>query len=155
VVIELTQVDQTIPVTIDILPSDSTNRIDLTKNQAIDVVIFSSSSFDATQIDVDSLRLGATGTEDSLRRRGRHQTPQVRFVDVNGNGLLDMVVTFDSGLMGLTAEDSEAILTGKTLDGRSVMGSDSVSVSSGKGGSNGGGKGNGGGNGNSNAGPKK
>jgi hypothetical protein len=158
--IDLTPVAQTIPVLIEIQPGDPENRIDPTKNQQIDVVIFSSAGFDASLIDIDSLRFGATGTEDSLRRQGRHQTPRVKWVDMNGNGLLDLVVTFDSGSMGLTEDDTEAILTGQTTDGRGIFGSDSVTVSSGRGGGNSGGN-NAGGNGqgagpnNPNAGPKK
>jgi hypothetical protein len=155
VLIELTPVEQTISVVIDIRPGDPENRIDPTKNQPIDVVIFSSAGLDASLIDIDSLRLGATGTEDSLRRQGRHQLPRVKWVDVNGNGLLDLVVTFDSGLMGLTEDDTEAILTGNLTDGRSIIGSNSVTVSSNKGRGNAGGNGKGAGSDNPNAGPKK
>lgn len=134
----------TLVADIDIKPGDSTNSIDLNRDKKIAVAIHSTAGFDATSdIDLDSLRFGATGTEDSLVRHHKTGKLQYSFEDVNGDGLLDLVIYFDVSLTGLKEGDTEAILRGELLDGSLLEAVDVVSVfASTKGGGNGGGKGN-------------
>ncbi|WP_158222621.1 Ig-like domain-containing protein [Rhodopirellula sp. MGV] len=140
VTIELTDVFEDI----DIQPGDDTNAISL-KRGLVDVAMLSSDSFDPADIDVDSLLFGATGTEDSLSRHKKHQTPRVRYEDLNGDGVLDLIASFDVTLTGLDANDTDATLSGNTVDGESFAVTQSISVLQGKG-NGGGGKGNGKGN---------
>ncbi|MCR9200192.1 MAG: pectinesterase family protein [Planctomycetaceae bacterium] len=121
ITVNLNDVDEVLAVEIDIDPNDASNTINLRKDKRVDVVLFSSFEFDATLVDIDSLRFGATGTEDSLSRKGRQQSPRIRFEDINGDGQLDLIATFDVANTGLTTDDTEAILTGRLLDGTDFM----------------------------------
>ena len=50
------------------------------------------------------------------------------FQDVNGDGLLDVVVHVSTETLQLSDTDTAAVLRGKTSDGRVVKGTDSVRV---------------------------
>ena len=55
----------------------------------------------------------------------------VSMVDVNSDGLPDMVLHFDTQALQLTPSSTEAVLTGKTYDdGTTFMGKDTVSIMS-------------------------
>ena len=87
------------------------------------VAILSSASFDAhAELDVKSLTFGRTGDEKSLAFCGR--TP----VDVNGDGLLDIVCHFKTRATGFLRGDTQGVLKGKTLSDVSIKGTDSVRV---------------------------
>ncbi len=126
VTIQLTDVDEFEPPVIDVQPWDSQNRIRFHKNAKIKVAIFSTATFDATQIDVNELTFGKTGNEDSLRRLGRHRRPHVRYWDINQDGRLDLIATFDLDRTGLSKHDTQAILRGTTFDGQSFEATDAV-----------------------------
>jgi len=51
---------------------------------------------------------------------------QGHIVDVDGDGDLDMVLHFNTQDTGIKAGDTEASLTGKTIDGKSIRGSDAI-----------------------------
>ncbi len=107
---------------IDIKPNDPTNTINLRNESKIAVAILSSTTFNAiTQIDVGSLTFGKTGNENSLVRHRKTGNPQVDFKDVNGDGLLDLVVYFDTGLTGLRVGDTQATLKGRLTSGASFV----------------------------------
>lgn len=48
--------------------------------------------------------------------------------DVNGDGVLDLVVHVETSGLALTEGDTEAVLDGETFDGTPIWGSDSVRV---------------------------
>lgn len=48
--------------------------------------------------------------------------------DVDGDGLLDLVVHVSTEALELSETDTEAILEGKTTDGTPIRGTDSVRV---------------------------
>lgn len=50
------------------------------------------------------------------------------FENVNGDGLLDLVVHVSTSALQLSESDTEAVLEGKTTDGTSIRGTDSVRV---------------------------
>lgn len=91
--------------TIDIKPNSDPNSINTTNQGNIPVAIFGLADFDVTTIDVNSLRFGATGTEDSLIKCGPAK-------DINGDGYMDLVCHFDTQLTGFTVGDTVGILTG-------------------------------------------
>lgn len=93
-------------VSIDIKPGSSPNTINLGSNGTVAVAIFSSSTFDATTIDPLSVSLAGA----AVRLRGRG-TPQFSFDDVNGDGLLDMVVHVNTEALDLSENDTDAALT--------------------------------------------
>jgi hypothetical protein len=112
---------------IDIDPGDSRNRINHRSTGRVSVAIFSAPEFDVRQIDITSLRFGRTGTEDSLSRNDA-LIPRVRFVDLNHDGLLDMVVDFDIPKTGFQPGDPVGILTGELLNGFVFTAQDMVAV---------------------------
>ncbi len=131
----------------DLKPGDDSNTLDSKADAKFEIAILSLSTFDATtRIDIDSLRFGRTGNEDSLARHRKTRRPTYELRDVNGDGLLDLVATFEFNNTGLTTDDTLSILTGVLDDGTRFEVQFDVTVTSG-GGKGGGGKGNGGGNG--------
>lgn len=126
-------------VDINIVPNDYTNTAKL--DSSIKVAILSNPEFDAVNdLDAASLTFGITGTESSLKLHKKHGTPQVTYSDVNGDGLLDAVVTFDMRLTGLKLGDTSATLRGTLLSsGEEFEVTDSILISEGKGGGGGGG----------------
>jgi photosystem II stability/assembly factor-like uncharacterized protein len=111
-----------LPVSIDIKPGTSENPINIKTGGKIPVAILSSVTFDApTAVDKGSLRFGRTGTEASLAQCGAAQ-------DVNGDGLLDLVCQFHASLTGFQVGDTVGHLTGLTLEGVQIEGSDAVRI---------------------------
>jgi hypothetical protein len=119
VTVNLTDV---LELVMDIKPGDSTNTINIRNEQKIAVAILSSSSFNATtQINIGSLTFGRTGNENSLIRNKKTGVPQYEFKDVNGDGRLDLVAYFDTGLSGLQVGDTQATLKGKLSSGAAFL----------------------------------
>ena len=108
-------------VTIDIRPYNKQNLIVLGKRPIIQVAIFSTTEFDARQIDRSSLTFGRTGEEHSLIRC-------LRGVDVNRDKLKDLVCFFRTRLTGFQVGDTEGILRGTMQDGTPIEGRDEVVV---------------------------
>ena len=48
--------------------------------------------------------------------------------DVNGDGLLDLVVHVSTSVLQLSETDTEAVLEGRTVDGTPIRGTDTVRV---------------------------
>ena len=74
----------------------------------IPVALLSSAEFNALDIDPASLAFGATGNEASFKRCGKDG------VDVNGDGLLDLVCHFENQLAGFDVDHSMGIVKGST-----------------------------------------
>jgi hypothetical protein len=122
-------------IAIDIQPGDEDNKIDLAEPW-VTVAILGSEALDVTQIDVNSLRFGATGTENSIERggkgRGAKSTIVFELVDINGNGHLDLVVRFETKRTKLSVGNTTATLTGALLDGHAFEVTQEVQVTSSK-----------------------
>jgi hypothetical protein len=105
-------------VQIDIRPVGDGNRINPRSNGTLRVAVLSSANFDATEIDPASVRFGRTGTE---------ATP-VRFAlrDVNGDGNTEAVFRFRIRQTGIACGDTSASLTGRTIGGAHITGSDAI-----------------------------
>ena len=127
ITIDLTDVSEDSPVVIDVRPGNASNTINSKSRGKIEVAILSSAGFDATSIDVESLRFGRTGEEDSVSRNPHHGI-RYRIEDVDGDGRLDLVVQFETESAGLRAGDTVAFLKGRTRDGRLFEAQDSVAV---------------------------
>jgi hypothetical protein len=81
----------------------------------VPVALLGSAEFAVDGVDVDSLRLGHSGTEESLSKCG---TPS----DVNGDLWPDMVCHFENQAAQFASSDEEAILRGKLEGGRKFEG---------------------------------
>lgn len=118
------KVNLLIPVTIDIKPSDYPNSINLGSGGVTPVAIFSPPGFDVTQ--VDPLTVSLANTKVKLRGKG---TPMASKTDVNGDGLMNLLVHVDTSAMNISdLEDQQATLWGKTYDGAFNKGFDSVRI---------------------------
>ena len=107
-------------VTMDIKPGDVVNTLNLHSRGVIPVAILTTEQFDATSIDVTSLRFGATGEE----------APAVRAVldDVDDDGDTDLLVLFRTQDTNIDCETLFTYLSGATLTGVEIAGTDSVAI---------------------------
>ena len=136
-------------IEIDIVSDDGTNTIDLAVDGWVTVVIRGGELFDLSLIDIDSLRFGVSGTENSIERDGKGAKAAVVYEWADVDGVPELVVRFDTKRTKLSVGDTEATLTGSLLDGQSFAVSAAVEVissGSGNGKGNAGGKSQGGGN---------
>lgn len=105
-------------LTIEVKPGSAANPINLRANGSIPVGVLSSPRFDATTVDVSTVAFaGAAPLPMPL-------TP----VDLNGDGLMDVVLHFSIQDLQLALGDTEAQLTGATSSGQTFRGTDSVRV---------------------------
>jgi hypothetical protein len=106
-------------VAIDIRPGDSKNPVNPKSGGVIQVAILSSDAFDATAIDPGSLRFGPDGA---------HTDGKVRTRDVNKDGRPDLLLHFRTQDSGIECGDASASLTGRTVNGEPVQGSDTITT---------------------------
>jgi Bacterial Ig domain/Cadherin domain len=128
VTVLLTDVLESSTVLIDIKPGDSKNSINVRSKGHIEVAILSTSLFDARRVDVNSLRFGRTGNEVSLSRNPSKGEPRYKFIDLNGDNKLDLVVTFELELTGFQVGDTKGVLIGRTIDGGLIRGEDRITT---------------------------
>ena len=112
-----------IEVDLDIKPGSDENVINLGSNGNVPVAIFSTVQFDATSIDPATISMASA----TLKLKGKG-TPMSSLDDVNGDGLLDMVVHVATEGLELTGTSVSAQLAGETIFGTPIFGTDSVQV---------------------------
>lgn len=72
-------------------------------------------------------RLGQFYAPRTVKLKGKG-TPMASSEDVDGDGILDLVVHVSTDALELTDGDSEAVLEGQTLDGILITGVDTIRV---------------------------
>lgn len=116
-------------VVIDIKPGsgDGPAPLNLRSRGKIPVAILSTSSFDASTVDLSTVKLAGAGI--ALKNNG---TPQASLEDVNGDGRLDLVVHVSTEALDIKAlsgyRTGTLTLEGRTYGGVSIQGSDSVRI---------------------------
>jgi probable HAF family extracellular repeat protein len=110
-------------VSIDIKPGSYPNSINLGSNGNVPVAILSTEDFDATSVDPLSISLAGA----SVRLKGKG-TPMSSMDDIDGDGLMDIVVHVDTTALELGTGDLEAVLEGRTLSGVRITGTDTVRI---------------------------
>ena len=103
---------------VDIRPKKDANRINPNSTKNINVAIFSVNGFDATSVDPNTVRFGATGMEAAPI------SGAIR--DVDGDGHFDMVLRFQILDTGIKCGDTLALLTGQISNGPSIIGSSPI-----------------------------
>jgi hypothetical protein len=107
------------PVGVDVRPGNRRNVVNPKSNGLLRVAILSDPSLDvAAEIDQASLRVGRTGSEDSVAFCMSR--------DENHDGLVDLRCFIHMPSTGLQPGDTELVVTGFTLDGTPILGRDSI-----------------------------
>jgi uncharacterized repeat protein (TIGR01451 family) len=106
------------PVEIDIKPGSDPNSINPNSKGVIPVAILTTENFDASSVDGSTVIFGP---KDAQSAHGNGHLE-----DVDGDGDLDWVGHFRTQETGIQAGDTEATLTGKTVDGDGFQGTDAI-----------------------------
>ena len=112
-----------IEVEVDIKPGSYPNSINVKRTTGvIPVAVLGGDDFGVSTVDVSTLRFGPNQALPA------HDLTNVKkhFKDVNGDGYLDLVSHYVVGETGLGVGDTEACLTGETVDGVPIEGCDSI-----------------------------
>ncbi len=95
-------------------PTGDPSPINVASRGSVPVAVLSSEGFDATTIDPGTVRFGP-GEAAPRQDRGHVE-------DVNGDGLDDMVFHFLTQEADFSCDDTEATLTGETVEGKAFSG---------------------------------
>ena len=107
-------------VSMDLKPGDVSNTLNPRSRGVVPVAILTTDEFDATSIDVTSLRFGATGEEATAVRTTRD--------DVDGDGDIDLLAFFRTTDTGIDCETLFTYISGMTTTGVSIAGTDLVTT---------------------------
>ena len=104
---------------VDIKP----NHINPRSRGKVPVAILSTDAFDASAIDPDTVTVA--GASVAVKPNGITASS---LQDINGDGLLDLVIHISTEALELTDFNSEALVEGLTFDGKFFWGADTVEV---------------------------
>jgi len=110
-------------VPIDIKPGSFPNSVNLGSEGKLPVAILSLPDFDARTVDVSTVTLSNASVV--IKNNGSFMAAAE---DVNGDGLLDLVVHVPTENLIIDTQGGEAVLKGKTLDGLDIEGADYIKV---------------------------
>ncbi|MDR7400627.1 MAG: YncE family protein [Armatimonadota bacterium] len=114
---------RTLTVQVDVKPGGNPNVINLKSRGTTPVAILGSTGYDVTQVNIGTVRLA--GAPVARKPNGAYMDS---FDDVNGDGLIDLVLHFETAQMKLSPGDTQVTLEGEMTDGTPFSGTDSVKV---------------------------
>jgi polyhydroxybutyrate depolymerase len=100
-------------VSIDVKPGSCPNSVNLKSNGVIPVAILTTSSFDATKVDPETVRFGREGWEA--------KPVHYALEDVDNDGDIDMILHFRTQETGIQPGDTTAKLTGRSFYGTDTI----------------------------------
>jgi hypothetical protein len=109
-------------VVIDIRPGKYPNLVNLKSIIPLAVAILGSSTFDPLQVDVSTVRLSGA----KVVRIGKFHLCAP--IDVNKDGIHDVVCIVDKKHLVLPSDNAVAVLTGKTRSNQAFRGEDSIHI---------------------------
>ena len=107
-----------IVVVLDIKPGTFPNSVNPRSTGVIPAAIVTTDTFDAATIDVLTVKFGPRGATEAHGRG--------HFEDVNNDNRLDLVLHFRTRETGIGCGYTSASLTGATVDGAMIQGTDSI-----------------------------
>jgi hypothetical protein len=102
----------------DIRPDSDSNTVNPRSEGVIPVAILTTETFDAQTVNSQSVRFGPS--QVAIAHKTGH------FEDVDNDGDVDLVLHFQTQETGIACGDTEASLSGETLDGTPIEGSDTI-----------------------------
>jgi hypothetical protein len=112
-----------IPLTVSIRPDDPSNAINTKSHGKLPVVIFGTPTLDVTQLDPGTMR--CSGAAVARTNKGKYL---VSTIDLDGDGIDDLMAHFEIDGLVLTPSDTHAVVEGLTPDGRIFRGTDAVVI---------------------------
>ena len=116
-----------LPVEIDINPWSERNFVKPFSRLLIPVALLGSEGFDTAEVDLTTLAFGPYEASPAFDLTN----PFVYWLshwDVNHDGEKDLLAHYRTEETGIAMEDTEACLTGETLDGTSLEGCDAITT---------------------------
>jgi len=111
-----TLVSPVIEVDIDIKPGSDPNSINLKSKGVVPVAVLTTDDFDASNVDPSTVKFaGAAPVRWTME-------------DVDGDGDMDMLFHFKTQELDLDENSTEATLSGETIDGTPIEGTDTVNI---------------------------
>jgi len=114
-------------VEIDIKPGSDTNSLDPFSRGVIPVALLGSDTFDVEDVDVTTLAFGPGGAAPALDLTNPF-VYRLSHWDVNGDGEKDLLSYYRTEDTGIAMGDTEACLSGETLDGTPIEGCDAIAT---------------------------
>lgn len=111
-------------VGIDIKPGSFPNSINLHSAGVVPVAIFSSATFDATQVNPETVSLAGA----KVKLIGKGDKYSCHAEDINGDGLPDLVCHVVTAQFIIEPGTSVAVLEAETFNGQKIMGRDSIKI---------------------------
>jgi hypothetical protein len=106
-------------ISIDIKPGRFPNNINPASKGAIRVAILTTDTFDAATVDPLSVRFARNDARASHGRRSHIE-------DVDEDGDLELVLRLRTRHSGILCGDTSASISGETLDGQAIHGTDAI-----------------------------
>jgi hypothetical protein len=115
--IYVAEVVTVLTVALDVRPGSPENTVNPKSNGVISAAILSTNGFDASTVDQASVRFGA----NQIVAEGTGH-----FRDVDHDGLLDLILQFRVQDTGIQCGDTSVSVTGQTVDGIPIQGTDII-----------------------------